>query len=510
MQDDLEKRNALGQGDQPPVALPVDSPESGSSQSVGTTFVADTEEAITSTALVSMHDRQNRLTSLLHHLTVDPEAPHQELPMAGSLPALRVEEPPQVDNASVGSSGDRAMPELQRQFLRNLNTVPPAEAARGGWLFARLFIIAGVAAAVVGSGIVLLPSARKAGNETVQAENPPPPVAASVLGHDSLPQENTEPPVAASVQSTTGVPPPTVHENPPQENTEPAVPAKVQSAGVPALTHDSLPQGDTEPSFAANVQSATGVPPRVYDNPAQDNKPPLRAAETSPDQAPKPQLPQSVGSSQVLDADEIAALVKRGKDFVNHGDLIAARLLLRRAAEAGSAEAALALGETFDPVVFQRLHVIGIEPDAARAQKWYQRAAELGSAAASQHFAKPSSSPLNDEAKKTEIPPSSQFNDEAKKTEIPPSSQLNDESVIKKAKATIAANMSDPNSVEFENIERAARNNALGNSIEAICGIVRDKNSSPGRFLYLVQTNEAYIGGYAVATSEYRNICSGK
>ena len=91
----------------------------------------------------------------------------------------------------------------------------------------------------------------------------------------------------------------------------------------------------------------------------------------------------------VLDADEIAALVKRGKDFVTNGDLVSARLLLRRAAEAGSAEAALALGETFDPLVFQRLHVIGIEPDAASAQKWYQRAAELGSAAASQRLAKP-------------------------------------------------------------------------------------------------------------------------
>jgi hypothetical protein len=482
-QDDLDK------------ALPVDSSESGSSQSAGTTFVPDADEAITYNALISMHDRQNRLMSLLRHLTVDPEAPHQELPMAGSLPALRVEEPPQVDNASVGSGGDRAMPELQRQFLRNLNTVPPVEAARSG-LFARLFVIAGVAAAVVGSGIVLLPSARKAGNETVQAENPPPPVAASVLGHDSL-QENTQPAVTANVQSTTGVPPPTVHENTPQENTQPAVISNVQSTtGVPPPTvHENPPQEKTEPAVTAKVQSATGVPPRVYDNPAQDNKPPLRAAETSPDQAPKSQLSQSVGSSLMLDADEIAALVKRGKDFANHGDLISARLLLRRAAEAGSAEAALALGETFDPVVFQRLHVIGIEPDAAMAQKWYQRAAELGSAAASQHFAKPPSSPLNDEAKKTEIPQTS---------------QLNDESVIKKAKATIAAKMSDPNSVEFENIERAARNNALGNSIEAICGIVRDKNSGPRRFLYLVQTNEAYIGGYAVATSEYRNICSGK
>src|SRR6516225_570103 len=413
MRDDLDKQIGLALdalGRELPVALPVDSPESGSSQSVGSTFVPDADEAITSAAFVSMHDRQDRLTSLLHHLTVEKGAPYQQLPLAG-LPASWAREPPQTRRVD----HDRTLQDLQNRPAGSHDVVPSANGSRIGWQFAPLFVITGVAAALVGWGIVLLLGAREAGNETVQAENPPAPVAASVLGHDSLP--NTEPAVTANVQSAAGVP-------------------------VPALTHDSLPQADTEPSFAANVQSATGMPPRVYDNPAQDNKPPLRAAETSPDQAPKPQLPQSVGSSKVLDADEIAALVKRGKDFANHGDLISARLLLRRAAEAGSAEAAQALGETFDPVVFQRLHVIGIEPDAAMAQKWYQRAAELGSAAASQHFAKPPSSPLNDEAKKTEIPPSS---------------QLNDESVIKKAKATIAAKMSDPNSVEFENIERAAR-----------------------------------------------------
>jgi hypothetical protein len=520
-QDDLDK------------ALPVDWSESGSSQSAGTTFVAEADEAIMSAAFVSMQDRRSRLTSLLHHLTVDREAPDQQSLLAG-LPASWAREPPQTRG-----DDDRTLQDLQNRPAGSYDVVPSANGSRIGWQFVRFFVITGVTAALVGWGTVLLLGARTAGNETVQAVNPPAPVAASVLGHDSLPQENTEPPVAANVQYTTGVPPPTVHDNnPPQENTGPAVTAKVQSAAgvptlthdslalentepavtakvqsaagvpVPALTHDRLPQGGTEPSFAANVQAARVVPPRVYDNPAQDNKPPLRAAETSPDQAPKLQLSQSLGSSLMLDADEIAALVKRGKDFVTNGDLVSARLPLRRAAEAGSAEAALALGETFDPVVFQRLHVIGIEPDAARAQKWYQRATELRSAAASQHFAKPPSSPLNDEAKKTEIPPSSQLNDEAKKAEVPQSSQLNDESVIKKAKATIAAKMSDPNSVEFENIERAARNNALGNSIEAICGIVWDKNSGPRRFLYLVQTNEAYIGGYAVATSEYRNICS--
>jgi hypothetical protein len=118
-------------------------------------------------------------------------------------------------------------------------------------------------------------------------------------------------------------------------------------------------------------------------------------------------------------------------------------------------------------------------------------------------------------AAKTETPPSSQPRDEAMttptiaaKTETPPRSQLDDETVIKKAKATIAAKMSDSNSVEFERIERGVSENALGNSIDTICGYVRDKNSGPKLFLYIVQKDEAYIGGYPIATSQFRNICT--
>ena len=118
-------------------------------------------------------------------------------------------------------------------------------------------------------------------------------------------------------------------------------------------------------------------------------------------------------------------------------------------------------------------------------------------------------------AAKTEAPPSSQLQDEsvttptvAAKTETPPSSQLDDESVIKKAKATIAAKMSDANSVEFEGVERAVSKNALDNSIDTVCGYVRDKNSEPRLFLYVVQKDEAYIGGTPIAMSQYRNVCS--
>jgi cellulose biosynthesis protein BcsQ len=68
--------DAMAQENQPPVRAPetppVHSPESGSSQSVSTAVLSDADEAIMSAALVSMQARQNRLTSLLHHL--DPGA----------------------------------------------------------------------------------------------------------------------------------------------------------------------------------------------------------------------------------------------------------------------------------------------------------------------------------------------------------------------------------------------------------------------------------------------------
>ena len=81
-------------------------------------------------------------------------------------------------------------------------------------------------------------------------------------------------------------------------------------------------------------------------------------------------------------------LVKRGKDFLVDGDLASARLLLKRAAEDGSAEGALALGASFDPLVIKRLGAIGVVADIAQARAWYQKAAQLGSPDASQQLAK--------------------------------------------------------------------------------------------------------------------------
>jgi TPR repeat protein len=94
------------------------------------------------------------------------------------------------------------------------------------------------------------------------------------------------------------------------------------------------------------------------------------------------------GTATHLDAEEIATLVNRGTDYIKSGDLASARLLLRRAAEAGSASAALMLGTTYDPLSIQQLGAIGVVPDVAQARQWYEKAAALGSEAASQRLAK--------------------------------------------------------------------------------------------------------------------------
>ena len=97
------------------------------------------------------------------------------------------------------------------------------------------------------------------------------------------------------------------------------------------------------------------------------------------------------------------------------------------------------------------------------------------------------------------------------KTETLQSSQLDDESVIKIAKIAIAAKMENTASVVFLEMKRAAREDALGNSIDTICGRVRGKlagDTGDRPFLYVVQKDEAYIGAYTIATTEYRKICN--
>ena len=103
--------------------------------------------------------------------------------------------------------------------------------------------------------------------------------------------------------------------------------------------------------------------------------------EPRPVVAPPPRPPQVQ-----LDQDEIDWLMKRGHQMLQSGDIPPARLLLRRAALAGSGRAALELGGTYDPEVLREIGTQGFAPDPALAREWYQKASELGSSEATRRL----------------------------------------------------------------------------------------------------------------------------
>jgi TPR repeat protein len=100
-------------------------------------------------------------------------------------------------------------------------------------------------------------------------------------------------------------------------------------------------------------------------NPLDRAAPPSSMAPSHPDAAP--------------DMREIAALIERGRRYFEAGDLAAARLVFRRAANAGDASAALAMGTTYDPAVLANRFVRGMSADLDQARSWYEKARELGS-----------------------------------------------------------------------------------------------------------------------------------
>ena len=278
------------------------------------------------------------MSSPIHHAEDLDEALHYAPPWAreqGQREPLRpaaalVRSPPsrwRIGVADDAFSGDRAMVKLQRQLALDPDAVPepPVDDIQSLWPMAlRLCAVAGVAAAVAWL-VISLPGARLLRHDVVHADiQVPPPVA------DTQKQDPLRTPAAAGL----------------------------------LLQH--------------GLSEANASPAPVEAMPAPAPAPQLTTALPSNDAAVAPPVSLSLAS------DEIAMLLKRGKDAFSTGDLAAARLLLRRAAEAGSAEAALALGATFDPLVIRRLGAIGAAPDAAQARQWYQKAVALGSTTASQ------------------------------------------------------------------------------------------------------------------------------
>jgi hypothetical protein len=149
----------------------------------------------------------------------------------------------------------------------------------------------------------------------------------------------------------------------------------------PTVTRGTLPVA-TSPERPADALTASpkGAPEQL----------PVAVSATPPDPAPDVVTNAAQSSSPLRPAvaaprkpgispAEIALMVDRGRVLFDAGDLAAARLFFRRAANAGDAAAALAMGATYDPDVLSKRFIRGIEADATEARMWYERARDLGS-----------------------------------------------------------------------------------------------------------------------------------
>jgi hypothetical protein len=107
---------------------------------------------------------------------------------------------------------------------------------------------------------------------------------------------------------------------------------------------------------------------------------PPASGETNPKTDPNASTAAPIipPADATLTAAEISTLLTLGDKSFSSGDVASARLYYGRAANAGDGEAALRLGETFDPVFLEHAHLRSARGDLTTALSWYRRARDMG------------------------------------------------------------------------------------------------------------------------------------
>jgi hypothetical protein len=156
----------------------------------------------------------------------------------------------------------------------------------------------------------------------------------------------------SSLAPTALLPAPAAPSSP--ATTTPDSPAPLKPDSKPAAASPDPPKFAAAPDRPASVPALAAAPV------------PIVPTEPSP-----PAQPRS-------DSLETASLLERGDRLFGMGDVTSARLFYERAAEAGDGQAALRLGETYDPTFLERAKLRAIKGDLKAAASWYRRAKELG------------------------------------------------------------------------------------------------------------------------------------
>ena len=194
-------------------------------------------------------------------------------------------------------------------------------------------------------------------------------------------------PIADAERSNQNEPPTATRDapEPPQAQT-----VERQLTSSAPDSDDSFHPHEEEPQTSLGPQPATASPSPAVAGPLDASRlmMPSEQAVLSPPPLDKPEgaseLPKAPVSGDrargpfKLTSDEVKTLVARGDLMLGSGDVTSARLFYERAADAPDAQAALRLGESYDPEFLAAARLSRAAGSVPLAAQWYRRAAELG------------------------------------------------------------------------------------------------------------------------------------
>jgi hypothetical protein len=140
----------------------------------------------------------------------------------------------------------------------------------------------------------------------------------------------------------------------------------------PNAPPSSIVQQEVPPTIARDDDRGMLAPSETSSQPPRRSSEGETVVMLQPSAADDPAI-------RMLDPEVIKLLMRQGEQLIAAGDVVTARTVFQRAAEAGNADAAIALGATYDPNVLAKLGVVGVSADVGKARSWYQRAETLGS-----------------------------------------------------------------------------------------------------------------------------------
>lgn len=152
----------------------------------------------------------------------------------------------------------------------------------------------------------------------------------------------------------------------------PSMPAGQTEIGVHLMSVEGIVLAETHLTlvYAAAQPAAAPPPPQP--------QPPPREVQAAP-------RPPELSVEERQKAERLTA---QGMRFLESGNIAVARQYFQRAADAGLADGAMRLAETFDPAELDRIAAQGVVPQPAEAKYWYEKALALGARGAKDRLAR--------------------------------------------------------------------------------------------------------------------------